>query len=250
MRPRPTGLWSLWLIGCLTVGSEATAHPTIFCEAPSYDFGTLGGSNVVEHAFKIGNSGDVALTVTGIHTGCGCASSTLTSNTILPGKSEELTIRFDATGRVGPQNKAVYVHSTDPANPIMRLELKGLVRFLRPPHIMPGSTGPAKSRADIYVQPEELAFVITPGKTNRVTRFIAIRSATGKSFRPPVMKMPCDGTVDITPEPGGAGYVVKLTGLPITPKMNGAIIGINVDRSPSLAVPVIVKSPRRTLDRS
>lgn len=72
------------------------AQPAIAVSETSYDFGTIGTTDVVERTFVIFNTGDAPLTISRAYTTCGCTTADITARSIPPGKVASVTITFDA----------------------------------------------------------------------------------------------------------------------------------------------------------
>ena len=72
------------------------AQPAIAVSEKSYDFGSIGPSDVVERTFVIFNTGNAPLTISRAYTTCGCTTADITAKTIPPGKVAAVTITFDA----------------------------------------------------------------------------------------------------------------------------------------------------------
>lgn len=105
-------------------GGEAAA-PRISCDEPSYNFGEADNRRTVEHEFVIRNGGASGLVVTKLWSGCPCASATVASSNVAPGGRTEVKVTVDLRGRGGEQKKSIYVHSNDPTQGVLRLELSG-----------------------------------------------------------------------------------------------------------------------------
>lgn len=227
--------------------ASSVAPPKIVCAAPDFDFGRVVGTNDVNHAFRIVNDGDEPLNITRIHAGCGCTETKLQSDTIPAHSATELSITFKTSGRIGPQRKSIYIHSNDPINPIICLVMSGNIVMPRGALTMPvpdPALGPAKKKVtqgDYYAVPEELIFLSSPGKTNPVTRFIAIRSLDGKAIKIQDVKLPCLGNARITLSSEVSSSLVELTNLYPSLDMNGKSVHILMQDGKSLIIPIVVK---------
>jgi hypothetical protein len=118
----------LMLISGIVCGfgvSSLLAKPRIVCDQPTFDFGARDASEVVEHTFKLNNSGSMDLVISAIRPACGCTAANLTRQTIPPGESAELSTRLTLAGRSGELHKTILVESNDPANPALQLVLVG-----------------------------------------------------------------------------------------------------------------------------
>lgn len=72
------------------------AQPAIAVSEKSYNFGSLGPTDVVERTFAIFNTGSAPLTISRAYTTCGCTTADITAGSIPPGKVAEVTLTFDA----------------------------------------------------------------------------------------------------------------------------------------------------------
>lgn len=242
-------------IGVTGIGAQDTnlaagtaAQPRLVCSDPNFDFGRVIGSNDVSHAFKIANEGDAPLKITRIHVGCGCTDAKMGTDTIAAHSSTELTILFKTAGRVGPQRKSIYVHSNDPQSPILRFEMSGDIvvpRGLGSRSVgdaVAGTPANGKAKGDFYAVPEELVMITSPGQTNTVTRFIAVRFLSGKVIKVANVTLPCPGKSEITDSFDAAGCLIKLSGLVPLPGLSGRAVMIRMQDGTSLSVPLILKS--------
>lgn len=79
----------------------------------SHDFGTIHASNgKVSATYKFTNTGTAPLVIISVtNGGCGCTTPTYPKEPIAPGKTGEIVIHFDPTGRRGEFNREVKVKS-------------------------------------------------------------------------------------------------------------------------------------------
>ncbi|MBV9998129.1 MAG: DUF1573 domain-containing protein [Verrucomicrobia bacterium] len=73
--------------------------------------------------YRFTNAGTGPVTISSVQTSCGCTTATLTKKEYLPGESGEIEARFNVGGRVGHQEKAILVTTSDsPQTPaVLRL---------------------------------------------------------------------------------------------------------------------------------
>jgi len=96
--------------------------PRIEITPQSFDFGDVVYGQVVEHAFKVKNAGSEILEIKRLATSCGCTSAEIAEKQINPGGEAELRVAYD-TGAMsgphgkGPQERIIYIKSSDPVNP-------------------------------------------------------------------------------------------------------------------------------------
>jgi len=81
-------------------------------EKSTYDFGEVQAGGRIEHTFRFSNVGDEPLMITNVTTQCGCtAPKGWPRDPIQPGRSGEITLVFDSTGKFGRVNKVATVMS-------------------------------------------------------------------------------------------------------------------------------------------
>jgi hypothetical protein len=95
----------------------------------TYDFGRIGMTDRVSHAFTARNVGTEDLVISRVYTGCGCTATTIGGApippdgvlpqplTLRPGEEIAFTVEFDARaeGRSGAMAKYVQIFSNDPS---------------------------------------------------------------------------------------------------------------------------------------
>ena len=78
-------------------------------EETTYDFGAINYGEKVEHIFKYKNVGSTDLIIYNAVGSCGCTVAEFPKEPIPSGKSAEIKIIFDSTGKFGKQNKTVTI---------------------------------------------------------------------------------------------------------------------------------------------
>lgn len=81
--------------------------PVIKFENPEHDFGTILQGVKVEHTYKFTNTGTADLLITDAKASCGCTVPDYTKEPVAPGKSGEVHVVFDSTGKSGDVSKTV-----------------------------------------------------------------------------------------------------------------------------------------------
>ena len=93
----------------------------------TYDFGDIKETDgAVTHIFIIKNEGEIPLVVTKVVASCGCTTPEQPKEPIAPGKTGEIKVTFDPTGRPGPFTKPISVYSNGKAGSYI-LTIKGNV---------------------------------------------------------------------------------------------------------------------------
>lgn len=103
----------------------AIKGPRIACDEPIYDFGSADNSTSIDHTFVIENIGDTTLEITNIRAACGCTVANVSTRSIPPGGTSELTANLNLRGRNGRQSKGITISSNDPENPSFVVTLVG-----------------------------------------------------------------------------------------------------------------------------
>jgi hypothetical protein len=106
-------------------------QPAIAVSEKSYDFGSIGPTDVVERTFVIFNTGEAPLTISRAYTTCGCTTANITARTIPPGKVAVVTITFDAgfhdtAGQT--VRRGLIIENNDPRGPKAEIWIQASVR--------------------------------------------------------------------------------------------------------------------------
>ncbi len=91
--------------------AQAKAGPAVTFEETEFNFGDITQGDVVEHVFKFTNTGTQPLIIERVDVTCGCTTPAWTKDPVLPGKSGTVTAKFNSSGKLGQQKKAITVHS-------------------------------------------------------------------------------------------------------------------------------------------
>lgn len=107
------------------------AQPTIAVSEKSYDFGSIGPTDVVERTFVIFNTGNAPLTISRAYTTCGCTTADISASSIPPGKVAEVTLTFDAgfhdtAGQT--VRRGLIIENNDPRQPQAEYWIQASVR--------------------------------------------------------------------------------------------------------------------------
>ena len=95
-------------------------------EESTYDFGKIKAGEIVEKTFAFKNTGESALVIGNISASCGCTTPEWPKEPIEPGTESNILVRFNSTGKAGPQNKTITITAnTEPS--MIELHLKGIV---------------------------------------------------------------------------------------------------------------------------
>lgn len=110
------------------VEGEGGDLPLAVLENAEFDFGVITPRDSISHAFVLKNGGTGNLEVKRLISSCGCTTAELSSDSVSPRSSVDIEVTLDLRGRFGHQERSVAVLTNDPANPMLRLVVKGTVR--------------------------------------------------------------------------------------------------------------------------
>ncbi|MFC2123306.1 DUF1573 domain-containing protein [Bacteroidota bacterium] len=103
------------LLGALniinTISAQSVKGPIASFEETSHDFGDLIQGDKVNYTFEFTNTGKQPLLISNVLTTCGCTATKWTKKPVEPGKTGQVKITFDSTGKMGKQNKIITVVS-------------------------------------------------------------------------------------------------------------------------------------------
>ena len=97
-------------------------------EEKIFDFGAVYEGDAVIHIYKFKNAGQGVLKIEEVRSSCGCTAVNLTSKEIEPGGTGEIKVTFNSRNYKGRITKHIYVHSNDPDESIITLEITGIVK--------------------------------------------------------------------------------------------------------------------------
>ena len=93
----------------------------------NHDFGTLPYKKESDHIFKFTNPGKTPLIITLMETSCGCTAADWTKEPVKPGKSGQITVKYDAAFP-GAFQKTITVHYNGKDSPAV-LKISGQVAY-------------------------------------------------------------------------------------------------------------------------
>ncbi len=100
-----------------------------------FNFGKIKDDQIVEHIFRIFNSGRDTLHITSVRTSCGCTATLVSNELIPPGGSGEIKTTLNPRGKSGPIKKAVTIYSNAEGWPMVPIYVLA--------DIIPGEKHPA-----------------------------------------------------------------------------------------------------------
>lgn len=100
--------------------------PKMVVNQTSVDFGQIKAGGVFTSSVAIKNEGKSPLVIYGHHSDCSCAIPSYPES-ILPGQTADIPVRFDALFKEGSQSKIVTLYTNDPDQPKFQLLVKAMV---------------------------------------------------------------------------------------------------------------------------
>lgn len=114
-------LFALVLVFQVNAQDQASG-PVITFKETSVDFGDIVQGAKVEHTFVLTNSGTAPLVISNVAATCGCTVPSWPKEPVAPGKSAEIKVSFNSTGKIGKQNSVVRIYS-NASEPIEKVSL-------------------------------------------------------------------------------------------------------------------------------
>lgn len=81
------------------LAQDARRFPKMSFEKNEHDFGEIKAGTAVETVFKFTNTGDAPLVITDASSSCGCTVPEKPQHPIEPGKTGEIKVHFNGTGK-------------------------------------------------------------------------------------------------------------------------------------------------------
>jgi hypothetical protein len=101
-------------------------EPDLTVDKDVHDFGVIEQNADGTCIFTITNMGSEPLIISKCDKTCGCTVPQCNHDPILSQETSEIRVSYD-TGRIGPFNKSVKVHTNDPDEPLKILRVTGEV---------------------------------------------------------------------------------------------------------------------------
>ena len=118
-----------------------TNAPVMTFKETVYDFGTVKQGEVINHTFTFTNTGKEPLIIENASASCGCTVPDWTRTPIAPGKTGEIKVEFNSTGKFGQQAPMVTIRANTEPN-ITQVSLRGTVEANTIPTA--GADGPVR----------------------------------------------------------------------------------------------------------
>ena len=100
----------------------------LICPEPVYDFKYAGTEQTLVHRYPVTNTGNQPVRIKSITTDCGCTAALSTEQTVEPGKTAWIDVRFTTPRYEGKQNKHITVAAQNPQLPDLELSIIGTVK--------------------------------------------------------------------------------------------------------------------------
>ena len=115
-------LFSFFVLALAIQVNAQDAGPVITFKENSKDFGDITQGQQVAHTFVLTNTGKQPLIISNVAATCGCTVPSWPKEPVAPGKSAEIKVSFNSTGKVGKQNSVVRIYS-NASEPIEKFSL-------------------------------------------------------------------------------------------------------------------------------
>lgn len=115
------------------VKNETGNLPEIKISPKTFDFGKVRYGDLLEHSFRLKNTGEEILEIKEVATSCACTAASSVKEQISPGEETELKVVYDTGAMSGPrgrgeQERTIYIKSNDPLNPRVEAMIYAYVR--------------------------------------------------------------------------------------------------------------------------
>jgi hypothetical protein len=101
--------------------------PHIEVSSTDWDFGEVWQGTEVAQEFTIRNTGAAPLTID-VRSSCGCTTPTPPKSPLAPGATDTMTISYATHKRIGRANQTVTLLTNDPAQPSVKVHVRGNVK--------------------------------------------------------------------------------------------------------------------------
>jgi len=192
-------------------------QPRVQVVNPLYDFGSALEGKMVEHVFKIKNTGKGELQIRGVKTSCGCTAAAPSKNHLAPGEEADISVGFDTHFQKGHQIRTITAYTNDPVTPQAVMTMQGEVK------------------QQVAAVPAEAAFG-TVRKSTEVSKDVMIDDLAGKGEFKIGEISNSNPAIKVTQEPrkdGKPGAMLKIALLgTMAPGTFDDTVKVNTNRSP------------------
>lgn len=113
--------------GCYAQQIKSTELAPEEQDAYTWDFGQVKAGEILKHSFVFKSESKAVLNIKNVNTSCGCTVSEVKKDTLSPGESTQIEVRFNTKGYSGPVIQYIYVNTDDLDNPVVRYIIKAEV---------------------------------------------------------------------------------------------------------------------------
>jgi len=117
----------------LSLGPWFPPHPALAGDQPQleiehamFEFGSVVSGQTVSHAFMVRNRGETPLTLEDVSAPCACFHASF-DRSVAAGQAGRIEVSIDTSELLGPVFLTARVRSSDPARPVSRVVVKGVV---------------------------------------------------------------------------------------------------------------------------
>ncbi len=124
---RPTLLFLLLVMAGFLAACSSKA-PQINIEPSLQDLGTQP-QQLIDLVFEVKNTGNADLVIEKVSVSCECTTAELEKNTISPGETAKLRVKFNPTedNLFGDIQRIIYLRSNDPTTPEAEAEFRVII---------------------------------------------------------------------------------------------------------------------------
>ncbi len=122
-----SGQYQICLTGLVCLNLLVGTNAALICDDPVFDFGERDESATVTHVFSVINTGAAPVRISKVQSSCGCTTTGVAKEEIGPGESVDITASISLRGRLGRQNYSLIIRTDNPAQPVYRLGIQGVV---------------------------------------------------------------------------------------------------------------------------
>lgn len=192
-----TKAWAFLLTCFLLLLAALPLSAQVQFELDKHEFGEVKEENgQVEHVFKFKNTGKTFIQIEMVKTSCGCTTPEWSKDSIPPGGTGYVKVRYDPFGRPGPFRKEVYVMQKGKSAPVV-LDISGKVtpRPKGPKDFYPFEEGGLRFKTNhltygsIYKDEAQPQSTIIYNQTNKPIKFIPAKSKIPSHLKPALSKL-------------------------------------------------------------
>src|SRR5262245_27356352 len=110
----PRRLACVWLLAVVLAPARLPADeavPRVGVDAPVHDFGTVEPGSIVDHVFRVKNTGTGYMRVDHVKGTCACTVGVATGEAIAPGDEAWVSVSLDTGRLTGRTTKTVTVYT-------------------------------------------------------------------------------------------------------------------------------------------